>query len=145
MCINPVRSESFWWYNFACSGQTTTAIIQQSSVYILYVFEHAVVCVIISCDGFYSWASQSDSFVENFLEAHWPPNRSTLAAPGEVAAAVLVGGARETPGSAAAGVGDAAAREGVGSAARVGSDSKESPISSSTSRGVWNPHRKEAK
>lgn len=49
---------------------------------------------------------------------------------------MLVGGARETPGSAAAGVGDAAAREGVGSAARVGSDSKESPISSSTSRGV---------
>lgn len=47
---------------------------------------------------------------------------------------MVVGGARETPGSAAAaGEGDAAAREGVGSAARVGSDSKESPISSSTS------------
>lgn len=53
-------------------------------------------------------------------------------APGEVAAAVLVGGARETPGSAAAGVGVAAAEEGAGSAVRVGSDSKESPISAST-------------
>lgn len=40
-----------------------------------------------------------------------------------------MGGARETPGSAAAGVGVAAAGEGAGSAARVGSDSKESPIS----------------
>lgn len=40
-----------------------------------------------------------------------------------------MGGAREPPGSAAAGVGVAAAGEGVGSAARVGSDSKESPIS----------------
>lgn len=55
-----------------------------------------------------------------------------MAAPGEVAAAVLVGGARETPGSAAAGVGVAAAEEGAGSAVRVGSDSKESPISAST-------------
>lgn len=42
---------------------------------------------------------------------------------------MLVGGARETPGSAAAGVGVAAAEEGAGSAVRVGSDSKESPIS----------------
>lgn len=48
-----------------------------------------------------------------------------------MAAAVLVGGARETPGSAAAGVGVAAAGEGAGSAERVGSDSKESPISAS--------------
>lgn len=40
-----------------------------------------------------------------------------------------MGGARETPGSAGAGVGVAAAGEGAGSAARVGSDSKESPIS----------------
>lgn len=45
---------------------------------------------------------------------------------------MLVGGARETPGSAAAGVGVAAAGEGAGSAVRVGSDSKESPISAST-------------
>ncbi len=45
---------------------------------------------------------------------------------------MLVGGARETPGSAAAGVGVAAAEEGAGSAVRVGSDSKESPISAST-------------
>lgn len=52
----------------------------------------------------------------------------------EVAAAVLVGGARETPGSAAAGVGVAAVVEGAGSAVRVGSDSKESPISASTNR-----------
>lgn len=43
--------------------------------------------------------------------------------------AELVGGARETPGSAAEGVGVAAAEEGAGSAVRVGSDSKESPIS----------------
>lgn len=49
-----------------------------------------------------------------------------------MAAAVLVGGARETTGSAAAGVGVAAAEEGAGSAVRVGSDSKESPISAST-------------
>lgn len=48
-----------------------------------------------------------------------------------MAAAGLVGGARDTPGSAAAGVGVAAAGEGAGSAARVGSDSKESPISAS--------------
>lgn len=53
-----------------------------------------------------------------------------------MAAAVLVGGARETPGSAAAGVGVAAAEEGAGSAVRVGSDSKESPISAST-KGVF--------
>lgn len=52
-----------------------------------------------------------------------------------MAAAVLVGGARDTPGSAAAGVGVAAAGEGVGSAVRVGSDNKESPISASTGRG----------
>ncbi len=45
---------------------------------------------------------------------------------------MLVGGARDTPGSAAAGVGVAAAGEGAGSAVRVGSDSKESPISAST-------------
>lgn len=42
---------------------------------------------------------------------------------------MLVGGARDTPGSAAAGVGVAAAGEGAVSAARVGSASKESPIS----------------
>lgn len=45
-----------------------------------------------------------------------------------------MGGARETPGSAAAGVGVAAAGEGAGSAARVGSDSKESPISGSQNK-----------
>lgn len=50
---------------------------------------------------------------------------------------MLVGGARETPGSAAAGVGGAAAAAaaagvGAASAVRVGSDSKESPISAST-------------
>jgi len=83
--------------------------------------------VLLCVMGFRAWASQIDSFAENFLEAHWPPNRSILVAPGEVAAAVLVGGARETPGSAAAGVGVAAAGE--GSAVRVGSDSKETPIS----------------
>lgn len=43
-----------------------------------------------------------------------------------------MGGAREAPGSAAAGVGVAAAEEGAGSAARVGSVTKESPISAST-------------
>lgn len=87
-------------------------------------------CVISSvCDGFRIELPRVFSFRQNFLEAHWPPNRSILAAPGEVAGAALVGGARETPGSAAAGVGVAAAGEGVGSAARVGSDSKESPIS----------------
>lgn len=56
---------------------------------------------------------------------------------------MLVGGARETPGSAAAGVGVAAAEEGAGSAVRVGSDSKESPISASTN--VRNPKRKAPK
>lgn len=45
-----------------------------------------------------------------------------------------MGGARETPGSVAAGVGVAAAGEGAGSAARVGSDSKESPISGSQNK-----------
>lgn len=88
-------------------------------------------CVFVLWDGFRGWASQRYSFAENVLEAHWPPNRSILAAPGEVAAAVLVGGARETPGSAAAGVGAAAAGEGAASAASGGSDSKESPISAS--------------
>lgn len=51
--------------------------------------------------------------------------------PGEAAAAVLVGGARDTPGSDAAGVG-VAAGEAADSAVRVGSDNKESPISAST-------------
>lgn len=49
---------------------------------------------------------------------------------------MLVGGARETPGSAAAGVGVAAAGEEAGSAVRVGSDSKESPISASTNGAI---------
>lgn len=48
-----------------------------------------------------------------------------------MAAAVLVGGARDTPGSDAAGVG-VAAGEAADSAVRVGSDNKESPISAST-------------
>lgn len=51
--------------------------------------------------------------------------------PGEAAAAVLVGGARDTPGSDAAGVG-VAAGEAADSAVRVGSDNKESPISACT-------------
>lgn len=55
---------------------------------------------------------------------------------------MLVGGARETPGSAAAGVGVAAAGEGAGSAVRVGSDSKESPISASTAGVVQDPPKK---
>lgn len=59
-----------------------------------------------------------------------------------MAAAVLVGGARETPGSAAAGVGVAAAGEGAGSAVRVGSDSKESPISVGADRAFETPQRK---
>lgn len=58
---------------------------------------------------------------------------------------MLVGGARETPGSAAAGVGVAAAEEGVGSAVRVGSDSKESPISASTNGAFKIPKRKAPK
>lgn len=48
-----------------------------------------------------------------------------------MAAAVLVGGARDAPGSDAAGVG-VAAGEAADSAVRVGSDNKESPISAST-------------
>lgn len=58
---------------------------------------------------------------------------------------MLVGGARDTPGSAAAGVG-VAAGEGAGSAVRVGSDSKESPISASYQWGFHNfPPKKGAK
>lgn len=125
-----------------CCHIKTNVINQQSSLHVLCVWACIHFLVIILCNGFRVELPRMILLRENFLEAHWPPNRSTLAAPGEVAGAVLVGGARETPGSAAAGVGVAAAEEGAGSAVRVGSDSKESPISASTSGGVWKPQSK---